>query len=148
MRPARIHPGYTEIAQASPWTIFELPTSSLVDVAEFMPSVYEPTDEVGVVERIGLILRENEELDDFFSGAVDWHAQVETLDHWLVESGPPDWPRTQEGFGGLSATAPIPDGGVVSAVELEDDRISFDTTAIGAPHLVKVSFFPNWKVTG
>ena len=103
---ARIHPEYTEIAQASPWTIFQLPASSLVDVAEFMPSVYEPTDEVGVVERVGLILRENEELDDFFSGAVEWHAQVETLDHWLVESGPSDWPRTQAGFGGLSASAP------------------------------------------
>jgi len=31
---------------------------------------------------------------------------------------------------------------------LEDHKISFDTTAIGVPHLVKVSFFPNWKVSG
>ena len=33
-------------------------------------------------------------------------------------------------------------------VVLEDHRISFETTAIGVPHLVKVSFFPNWHVNG
>ncbi len=36
----------------------------------------------------------------------------------------------------------------MSNVVLEDHRISFDTTAVGVPHLVKVSFFPNWKVSG
>ena len=145
---ARLHPQYTEIAQAAPWTIFELPTSSLVDVAEFTPTVYEPTDEVGVLERASLIFREDEELDDFFSGAVEWHGQVETLDHWLVESGPAEWPRVEEGLVGLTATAPLGSGGAVSEVVLEDDRISFQTTAIGVPHLVKVSFFPNWHVDG
>lgn len=145
---ARLHPQYTEIARAAPWTIFELPTSSLVDVAEFTPAVYEPTDEVGVLERASLIFREDEELDDFFSGAVEWHGQVETLDHWLVESGPDEWPRVEEGLVGLTATAPLGSGGAVSEVVLEDDRISFQTTAIGVPHLVKVSFFPNWHVDG
>jgi len=145
---ARLHPRYTEIAQASPWTIFELPTSSLVDVAAFTPAVYVPTDNVGVLERASLIFREDEELEDFFSGAVDWYGRVETLDHWLVESGPSDWPRVEEGLAGLTGIAPITDGGVVSNVRLEDDRISFETTAIGVPHLVKVSFFPNWKASG
>ncbi|MBT8246259.1 MAG: hypothetical protein KJN73_00455 [Acidimicrobiia bacterium] len=145
---ARLHPAYTEIAQASPWTIFQLPDSSLVDVAEYVPAVYEPSDEVGVLERAGLIFREDEELEDFFRGAVDWHSQVETLDHWMVESGPADWPRVSEGLGGLEETAAITTAGSVSNVVLEDDRISFETTAIGVPHLVKVSFFPNWKVTG
>ncbi len=145
---ARLHPQYTEIAQASPWTIFELPPSSLVDVAAFTPAVYEPTDEVGVLERASLVFREDEELEDFFSGAVDWHNQIETLDHWLVQSGPSDWPRVQEGLGGLAGTAPINSNGTVSNVVLEDHRISFETTAVGVPHLVKVSFFPNWKVSG
>lgn len=31
---------------------------------------------------------------------------------------------------------------------VENDRISFVTSALGAPHLVKVSWFPNWKVRG
>jgi uncharacterized membrane protein len=33
-------------------------------------------------------------------------------------------------------------------VVLEDHRISFTTTAIGVPHVVKVSYFPNWQVEG
>jgi hypothetical protein len=73
---------------------------------------------------------------------------VETLDRWLVESGPAEWPRVKEGLAGLTATPPIASGGTVSDVVLEDDRISFRTTAVGVPHLVKVSFFPNWHATG
>ncbi|NNL71022.1 MAG: hypothetical protein HKO70_13775 [Acidimicrobiia bacterium] len=145
---ARLHPEYTQIAEAPPWTIFELPTTSLVDVAQFTPAVYEPSDEVGVLERASLIFRENEELDDFFNGAVEWHSQVETLDHWLVESGPDEWPRVSEGLAGLADMAPLAGTGAVSNVILEDDRISFETTAIGVPHLVKVSFFPNWHAEG
>jgi hypothetical protein len=33
-------------------------------------------------------------------------------------------------------------------VKLTDDEISFATDAIGMPHLVKVSYFPNWTATG
>jgi hypothetical protein len=145
---ARLHPQYTEIAQAAPWTIFELPSSSLVDVARFTPSVYEPADEVGVLRRAGLIFREDEEMDDFFNGAVQWHDQVETLDYWLVESGPDEWPRVSDGLVELTSATPITGGGAVSNVVLEDDRIAFETTAVGVPHLVKVSFFPNWHAEG
>ena len=31
---------------------------------------------------------------------------------------------------------------------LEDHRIAFRTTAVGTPHLVKVSYFPNWRARG
>jgi hypothetical protein len=33
-------------------------------------------------------------------------------------------------------------------VVLENHRISFTTTAVGVPHLVKVSHFPNWTAIG
>lgn len=145
---ARNHPEYTEIAEAAPWTIFEIPPSSLVDVADYTPAVYEPKDEVGMFQRAGLIFREDDELDDFFNGAVEWHSQVETLDRWLVESGPDDWPRVETGLAGLTATPAIASGGTVSNVVLEDSHIEFDTTAVGVPHLIKVSFFPNWHATG
>jgi hypothetical protein len=32
--------------------------------------------------------------------------------------------------------------------EFEHERISFETDAIGVPHIVKVSYFPNWKAKG
>ena len=145
---ARNHPDYTEVAQAAPWTVFEIPEDSLVEVAQYQPAVYEPDDDVGVFRRLGLIVHEDEELDDFFNGAVAWHSQVETLDRWMVESGPDEWPRVQTGLVGLSDTPAIESGGTVTNVVLEDHRIEFDTTAIGVPHLVKVSFFPNWQASG
>ncbi|MEE9534601.1 MAG: hypothetical protein V3W06_09280 [Acidimicrobiia bacterium] len=144
---AQAHSGYRQIAVASPWTIFELPDSSLVDVARFTPAIYEPVDDVGILKRASLIFSESK-LDDFFNGAVEWHNDIDTLDHWLVETGPADWPRVSQGLEGLADTASIAGGGSVSNVVLEDHKISFETTAVGVPHLVKVSFFPNWKVSG
>ncbi|MBI4734436.1 MAG: hypothetical protein HY779_06495, partial [Rubrobacteridae bacterium] len=38
--------------------------------------------------------------------------------------------------------------GKISNVRLTDNEISFTTTAIGVPHLVKVSYFPNWQAEG
>jgi uncharacterized membrane protein len=38
--------------------------------------------------------------------------------------------------------------GSVSDIELDDHSISFTTSAIGVPHLVKVSYFPNWVAEG
>jgi uncharacterized membrane protein len=31
---------------------------------------------------------------------------------------------------------------------IENEKIEFNTTCIGRPHLIKVSYFPNWKVNG
>jgi hypothetical protein len=36
----------------------------------------------------------------------------------------------------------------VSGEYVENDRIRFHTTAIGRPHIIKSSYFPNWKVRG
>jgi len=36
----------------------------------------------------------------------------------------------------------------VSNVRLDDDRVSFDVDQPGAPVLVRVSYFPNWRATG
>lgn len=38
-------------------------------------------------------------------------------------------------------------GGVISE-EIEDERITFETNAIGYPHIIKVSYFPNWWAQG
>lgn len=32
--------------------------------------------------------------------------------------------------------------------ELHEERIVFETTAIGRPHIIKCTYFPNWKVRG
>ncbi|MEI8138846.1 MAG: hypothetical protein WCI03_03155 [bacterium] len=36
----------------------------------------------------------------------------------------------------------------ISEESVTDDRIHFRTTALGLPHIIKVTWFPNWKVRG
>jgi hypothetical protein len=43
---------------------------------------------------------------------------------------------------------PISTEGYVTNETLENESLSFDTTAIGQPHWIKISYFPNWHVEG
>jgi hypothetical protein len=43
---------------------------------------------------------------------------------------------------------PINTEGRVTNETLENESLSFDTTAVGRPHWVKISYFPNWHVEG
>ena len=43
---------------------------------------------------------------------------------------------------------PIASEGQVLTETIENRRIIFETTAIGQPHWIKMSYFPNWKVKG
>jgi hypothetical protein len=126
---AREH-GLREIAASPPWTVFALPDSSLVDVATVEPAVWDGGGK-------------------FLDPALAWYDDVEHLDHWLVEDGPGGWDRVSGVDDRLVAPAAYDTAGAtVTNVELEDDRISFRTTAVGVPHLVKVSYFPNWQAVG
>jgi hypothetical protein len=43
---------------------------------------------------------------------------------------------------------PLNKAGLSIRAHLEPFRIRFTTNTVGVPHLIKVSYFPNWKVTG
>ncbi|MBZ0273290.1 hypothetical protein K8I61_14725 [bacterium] len=43
---------------------------------------------------------------------------------------------------------PTPTDCKVDVLEFEDERVRFTTTCPGEPHVVKYSYFPNWKVKG
>jgi uncharacterized membrane protein len=45
-------------------------------------------------------------------------------------------------------TSPAIEPAKVSNVRLGDDSVDFDVDQIGKPVLVKVSYYPNWKVSG
>ena len=122
--------GLRPVAESLPWTIFTLPETDVVDVASFEPAVW--TGDA-----------------NFTDAALDWYDDVGNLDRWLVAAGPDDWMRVGEVGDRLGRTAGYPaEDGAVSDVIVEDNQISFTTTAIGVPHLVKVSYFPNWRVEG
>ncbi len=120
--------GLDQIAEAPPFKVFALPESSLVDVATYQPAVWSGDE-------------------PFFDAALDWFDDINRLDRWVVAEGPDGWPRIGAITPGDSRER-LTTTGVVSDVVLENHRISFHTTAVGVPHLVKVSYFPNWKATG
>jgi hypothetical protein len=126
-RAAEDH-GLELLAESPPFTVFALPESSLVDVAGHEPSVW-----VGE--------------GPFMEAALDWYDDVFGMDRWLVADGPEAWVRIDD-LSRRSIAPAIASQGEVTNVVLESHRISFDTTAVGVPHMVKVSYFPNWKATG
>jgi len=146
---ARARPELTELGSEGAFVIFELPQSSLVEAASHQPAVFENPQPIRLGDRFSRIFRDDDK-EDFTSTAIDWYGDLTQLDHWLVEGGPPSWPRVGPERQGLAATPSLGGGGSgsVSEVVLEDHRISFRTTAIGVPHLIKVSFFPNWQAKG
>ncbi len=96
--------------------------------------------------------------------AVAWMQHPALLDRpfvWLKpQEPPPSWATviTETDYRSLleklAAVEPaIPEGfrfdsGPVTVTEWAAHRIRFRTTAVGRPHLIKVSFFPNWQVRG
>lgn len=120
--------GLEVLAEPDPFTVFALPEADPVEVAEFTPAVW-----------IGS--------EDFVAASLAWYDDVTMLDRWLVADGPEDWPRTAK-VKTRRGQARTFTAGEVSDVVLEDHRISFSTAAVGVPHLVKVSYFPNWTAIG
>jgi hypothetical protein len=121
--------GLTVLAEPSPWTIFALPEAHRIDVASMEPVVWAGED-------------------DFVDAALEWYDDVENLDSWLVEDGPSQWRRVTSVDDRLVDQKPYTSGGDVVVTMFEDHEVSFTTTAVGVPHLIKVSYFPNWTVDG
>ena len=138
------HPAFRPRAASGPFTVYALPESSLVDVAVSAPWVFEEPDQRLVAPLVGIFKEDTE--TDFVDVALEWYEDIEMLDQWIVADGPQDWERVTIEMDG--SRVPLGGGGEVSDVVLEDHRISFRTTAVGIPHMVKVSYFPNWTATG
>lgn len=116
------------VAASGPFVIYRLPDTELVE-----PLAYE----VSTFDGVG----------SFHEFALEWYDGVDNLDRLVLESGPGNLPRVAT-VDDLAGVAPAAGPGDVSDIEIDDHRISFTTTAVGVPHLVKVSYFPNWKARG
>jgi hypothetical protein len=92
--------------------------------------------------------------------SVPWYQDETRWSVPLAQSGPRSWPRVQvrrtpsvDRTVGAGVTVntplrlPVHDTRVTN-IRTDDDRISFDVDRPGAPVLVKVSYFPNWKASG
>ena len=78
--------------------------------------------------------------------ATSWFMDPDQWNVHLATSGPDDWPRaTAAGARSNLRSNPSVE---VSEVQMTSDSISFDVDRVGVPVLVKVSYFPNWSVSG
>jgi hypothetical protein len=144
--------GFTEIASPDPgpFHIFGLPDTDLVVAATHEPAVYEVPDRgifASIVGSGSVTGSEGQTLPSFDEMALDWYEDVDNMDRWVVADGPAKWPRI-ESIGerpDVQVSVPVD---AVSDIQVEDHRISFSTEAVGVPHLVKVSYFPNWTAAG
>jgi hypothetical protein len=121
--------GLVAVGLAPPWTIFALPESNMVDIATVEPVVWDGGG-------------------DFLDPALEWYGDVDNFDKWVAEDGPESWRRVKTVGERLDGQKPYVGTGSVSDLVVEDHRISFTTSAVGVPHMVKVSYFPNWGAEG
>ena len=140
----------TKVATTEPFTIYQLPETGLVEVATHLPSVYE-VPEHGLLDSLTgsdtVTGSDGQELPSFFDLALEWYEDVDNLDRLVVADGPEEWPRIEslDERPNVALDAPAD---AVSDIVVDNHRISFTTTAVGLPHLVKVSYFPNWVAEG
>lgn len=106
--------------------IFRLDASGPVVVPE-----YEPVRYLG---------------DDWLGANLDWFTAQDGHEIPLVRDGPSSWASA------VSAAdlprSPLSHGGDVYEATTGTDFISFTTEAVGEPHWIKTSYFPNWTVEG
>jgi hypothetical protein len=141
----------TLVAHSGPWNVYTVADSDLV-----VPLTTQPV----VVDHRGGDPRErNLELgSSWFQNPDDWAAMP-------ADDGPANWQRIHVDVD-QSRVEPAPSKKVdivvprepiqavsvpkvtVSNVDLGEQSMDFDVDQIGTPVLVKISYFPNWKVDG
>lgn len=142
--------GFTEVAVTEPFHIFRLPETELVVPASHEPSVYEVPERgiLGSVFGSGTVASDDgQPLPSFHELSLEWYEDVGNMDRWVVADGPDQWARI-ESLGERTDVELDVAADSVSDIVIDDHRISFTTEAIGVPHLVKVSYFPNWTADG
>lgn len=90
--------------------------------------------------------------EDWRDIAVEWYKNADALDTPLV------WDNGEEALERFQSVTPeeavappeVPIEGSrdIINIDFQNDSLSFDTEAIGEPHWIKISYFPNWQVKG
>ena len=151
---ARQQPELTLVASSGPWEVFEVTGAEIVVPLDVQPVV--------VNSRAGDQRERHLELGtSWFQNPTDWAALP-------ADDGPASWQRIdavvdvsrQEGVpGGPGRRVDIVVPGEpiervelpsieVSNVVIDQNSIEFDVDQVGVPVLIRVSYFPNWSVTG
>ena len=133
------HPSLTQVAESQPFIIYEVADAPLVEALAFEPVVATGPSEDAVTEL-------SSRFDvGWESQAVAFYNDPLTFQALPAESGPSDWDQVSTlipSDGTPVATA------TVSDVSVGQSSVSFTVDQVGTPVLVKMSYFPNWDVSG
>jgi len=117
-----------QVAKSGPWVVFEVADSPLIEPLDNDPAVL-----TGVPP------------NKWLNAVMPWYMDPTAWNVWPASGGPDSWQRIAQGETPLAtATTPV----AVTNTKMGTDTVSFDVTKTGTPILVKVSYFPNWEVTG
>jgi hypothetical protein len=143
-----------KVGTSGPWHIYELKDVPLVEALNVAPVV--------VNERSGDRRERWLEIGtSYFQHSDEWSALP-------VADGPQEWQRVTvapdesrqvglPGEPGRQVDIVVPTSEIkkkalematVSNIDISDEAVSFSVDKVGIPVLVKVSYFPNWKVSG
>ena len=146
--------GLSAIVQSGPWHIYAVAGSEIVTPLTVQPVV--------VTERSG------DQRERWLEVGTSWLQNPSEWTALPADDGPDEWQRVQavidlerrEGEPGsdsrkVDVVRPTPaieplsiSPAVVSDVVIGEESVSFSVDKIGVPVLVRVSYFPNWEVSG
>lgn len=83
---------------------------------------------------------------DWEDANLRWFADLSDLEVPMVREGPLEWARVR-GPDGLPRR-PVEGGGKAVPAKVGPFEIRFTTEAVGKPHWIRTSYYPNWKAEG
>ena len=151
---ASLQEGLTEVARSGPWAVYRVANSDVVTPLATQPVVAN--------------ISSSNPRERWLEIGTSWFQHPETWTTPIADDGPSDWQRIdvavdeslREGEPNsnnrrvdvvkpASALTPVPlEPVVVSNVNIGEESVRFSVDKIGVPVLVRVSYFPNWKVDG
>ena len=146
--------GLTEVDRSGPWVVYRVANSDVVT-----PLANQP-----VIAKVS----SSNPRERWLEVGTSWFQHPELWTTPVADSGPKEWQQVgvvvdQSKRDGepnsknqrvdvvkpASAIVPVPlDPVVVSNVKIGEESVRFTVDKIGIPVLVRVSYFPNWKVSG
>ena len=146
--------GLTEVARSGPWVVYRVANSDVVTPLAVQPVVAN--------------ISSSNPRERWLEVGTSWFQRPEVWTTPIADNGPSEWQRVEvvvdeslrEGEPNSNnrrvdvvkpavALTPVPlDPVVVSNVNIGEESVKFSVDKIGVPVLVRVSYFPNWKVDG
>ena len=151
---AATQPALVEVARSGPWVVYQVDGSDWV-----VPMTRQPV----VVNE-----REGDQRERWLELGSSWFQRGEEWEAVPVDDGPDEWQRIDvevdldrrvgepgDPSRNVDIVTPVQEIDVVdlpvvtvSNFERKQNEVSFSVDKVGVPVLVRVSYFPNWKVDG